>query len=116
MQFGNRRRFVIRDKGIWPETAEILNQESYVELPAGIKAQWQFGIIGNPPQTLVAVSTDKMSDGAGRTIAYNIAQDKWQGYGLAKLKQALEHFDHSACNLYEEAGIKKVTGKNLTSR
>jgi hypothetical protein len=80
-----------QDKGIWPASPDILAQEHYIELPAGLRHNWQFGFVGTPPETIVAVSTSEMTDGGGRTILFDVIQNKWQGYGLAKLKAALEN-------------------------
>lgn len=85
------------DKGSWPETTEELDADHYIGLwssaetfkkgeephivsPSVFK-QWQFAIIGSPPQSVIAVSTKEMPGGAGKGIEYDVEKKTWRGYG-----------------------------------
>jgi prepilin-type N-terminal cleavage/methylation domain-containing protein len=71
-----------QDKGDWPSTVDQLEQEKYLELQQSTKLQWNFMIVGAPPVTIEAVSTEQMRGGAGQTVRYTIADGTWWGYGL----------------------------------
>jgi hypothetical protein len=44
--------------------------------------QWSFSIVGAPPVTISATSTEQMKGGAGKTVTYNIEDGSWSGYGM----------------------------------
>jgi hypothetical protein len=69
------------DKGEWPETVERLETDQYIMVNPSVYKQWQFGLVGEPIQTIVAISTNDMPGGAGHTITYDMEQKSWQGYG-----------------------------------
>jgi prepilin-type N-terminal cleavage/methylation domain-containing protein len=71
-----------QDKGEWPATVEELEQESYLQMAQSTKLQWSFSIVGAPPVTITAVSTEQMKGGAGKTVTYNIEDGSWSGYGM----------------------------------
>lgn len=71
-----------QDKGEWPATVEELEQGKYVEIAEATKLQWTFSIVGAPPVTITAVSTEQMRGGAGHQVTYNIKDGTWTGYGL----------------------------------
>jgi prepilin-type N-terminal cleavage/methylation domain-containing protein len=71
-----------QDKGDWPSTVDDLEQQKYLELPQSTKLQWTFSIVGAPPVTITAVSTEQMRGGAGHQVTYNIQDGTWTGYGL----------------------------------
>jgi hypothetical protein len=71
-----------RDKGEWPATVEELEQEAYLQMAQSTKLQWSFSIVGAPPVTITAVSTEQMKGGAGKTVTYNIEDGSWSGYGM----------------------------------
>lgn len=71
-----------QDKGEWPATVEELEQEKYLELQEATRLQWTFSIVGAPPITITAVSTEQMRGGAGHQVTYNIQDGSWTGYGL----------------------------------
>jgi prepilin-type N-terminal cleavage/methylation domain-containing protein len=71
-----------QDKGDWPATVEELEQEKYLEIPQATKLQWQFQIVGAPPISISATSTEQMRGGAGHQVIYNIQDGTWTGYGL----------------------------------
>lgn len=71
-----------QDKGEWPGTIEDLENEKYVEIAKSTSLQWTFQIIGAPPQTVSATSTEQMKGGAGKTVTYNIEDGSWGGYGM----------------------------------
>jgi len=63
-----------QDKGTYPSTVEELENESYIKIPAATKLQWQFQLVGSPPQSITAVSTEQMRGGAGQQVVYMIDQ------------------------------------------
>jgi prepilin-type N-terminal cleavage/methylation domain-containing protein len=71
-----------QDKGDWPNTVEDLEQEKYLEIAESTKLQWNFNIVGAPPVTITATSTEQMRGGAGHYVTYNIQDGTWTGYGL----------------------------------
>lgn len=71
-----------QDKGEWPSTIEELEQEKFLEVAQATKLQWTFQIVGAPPITISATSTEQMRGGAGKTVTYNIQDGSWTGYGL----------------------------------
>ncbi|MFZ5433856.1 MAG: prepilin-type N-terminal cleavage/methylation domain-containing protein [Calditrichota bacterium] len=71
-----------QDKGDWPATVEELEQEKYLEIAQSTKLQWVFTIVGSPPVTIQATSTEQMRGGAGHQVVYNIQDGSWTGYGL----------------------------------
>jgi prepilin-type N-terminal cleavage/methylation domain-containing protein len=71
-----------QDKGEWPATIEDLEQEKFLEISEATKLQWTFQIVGAPPITITAVSTEQMRGGAGHQVTYNIQDGSWTGYGL----------------------------------
>ncbi|MCX6601070.1 MAG: CD225/dispanin family protein [bacterium] len=71
-----------QDKGEWPATVEELEQESYLQMAQSTRLQWTFSIVGVPPMTITAVSTEQMKGGAGKTVTYNIEDGCWSGYGM----------------------------------
>jgi hypothetical protein len=78
------------DKGVWPESPEILTKEKYMELSSATSRNWSLGYLGTVPQMIIAVSTLEMPDGAGHTIMYDVQRDLWRGYGLSKLKDSIK--------------------------
>jgi hypothetical protein len=72
-----------------------LDAESYIGLSSNISAndpppelvspsvfsQWQFALVGIPPERVVAISTSDMPTGVGHWIEYNGIQHSFQGYG-----------------------------------
>ena len=78
----NATQVFYQDKGDWPATVEELEQEKYIDLPPSTKLQWTFSIVGAPPVTITAVSTEQMRGGAGHQVTYNIQDGTWTGYGL----------------------------------
>lgn len=71
-----------QDKGEWPATVEDLENEKYLEISEATRLQWTFAIVGAPPVTVTATSTEQMRGGAGHTVTYNIRDGSWTGYGL----------------------------------
>ena len=71
-----------QDKGEWPATIEDLEQEKFLEISDATRLQWTFQIVGSPPITITAVSTEQMRGGAGNQVTYNIQDGSWTGYGL----------------------------------
>jgi len=71
-----------QDKGEWPNTVEDLENESYVQMAKSTKLQWNFQIVGAPPQLVTAISTEQMKGGAGKEVTYNIETGAWSGYGM----------------------------------
>jgi prepilin-type N-terminal cleavage/methylation domain-containing protein len=71
-----------QDKGEWPQTVDDLQNQSYVRIATSTGLQWTFQIVGQPPQTIQATSTEMMRGGAGKTVTYDITQGTWSGYGL----------------------------------
>jgi len=71
-----------QDKGDWPATVDELEQEKYMEIAQSTKLQWTFTIVGSPPVTIQATSTEQMRGGAGHQVVYNIQDGTWTGYGL----------------------------------
>jgi type IV pilus assembly protein PilA len=71
-----------QDKGDWPSTIEELTNERYVDIATSTGLQWTFQIVGTPPQTITATSTELMRGGAGKTVTYDINGGTWTGYGL----------------------------------
>lgn len=84
-------RVYYADKGTWAETVETLDKEKYIGLswspgdfnvvsPA-VYSQWNFALIGTPPQRVMAISTGQMPGGSGHWIEYDVATGIWSGYG-----------------------------------
>jgi hypothetical protein len=71
-----------QDKGEWPQTIEDLENEKYLEIAEATNLQWTFQMVGAPPITITAISTEQMRGGAGHTVTYNIQDGSWTGYGL----------------------------------
>jgi len=71
-----------QDKGTWPSTVEELEGESYLEIAPATKLQWIFNMMGSPPVSIQAISTEQMRGGAGNQVLFNIQDGSWQGYGL----------------------------------
>lgn len=71
-----------QDKGEWPATVEDIQNEKYLEISEATQLQWTFAIVGAPPVTVTATSTEQMRGGAGHTVTYNIRDGSWTGYGL----------------------------------
>jgi prepilin-type N-terminal cleavage/methylation domain-containing protein len=71
-----------QDKGEWPATVDELEQQSYLQMAQSTKLQWTFSIVGAPPVTIQAVSTEQMKGGAGHQVTYNIEDGSWTGYGM----------------------------------
>jgi prepilin-type N-terminal cleavage/methylation domain-containing protein len=78
----NAAQVYYQDKGEWPATVEDLENESYLEMQKATKLQWIFAIVGSPPVTITATSTEQMKGGAGHTVTYNIETGEWTGYGM----------------------------------
>lgn len=71
-----------QDLGEWPASVEELEQEGYLEIQEATKVQWTFNIVGSPPVSITAVSTEQMRGGAGHEVVYDVRQGTWSGYGL----------------------------------
>jgi len=71
-----------QDKGDWPSTVEEIEREKFLEIAEATKLQWSFQIVGAPPVTITAISTEQMRGGAGHNVTYNIQDGTWTGYGL----------------------------------
>ncbi len=71
-----------QDKGTYPNTVEDLENEKYIEIAQSTKLQWTFSMVGSPPQTISAISTEQMKGGAGNEVKYDIQLGTWSGYGL----------------------------------
>ena len=71
-----------QDKGTWPATVEDLSNEKYLDISQSTGLQWTFQIVGSPPVSITATSTEQMRGGAGQQVAYNIQMGTWSGYGL----------------------------------
>jgi len=88
-----------QDRGNWPENVKTLRDQDYIgegpfvsygppeppppdPIPTGIFSQWNIALLGQPPQKLVAVSTETMPDGPGKAIEYDIPANAWMGYGV----------------------------------
>jgi len=71
-----------QDKGEWPANVDDLQNEGYLQISEATNLQWSFNIIGSPPQTIQANSTEQMRGGAGKTVIYTISTGEWRGYGL----------------------------------
>jgi prepilin-type N-terminal cleavage/methylation domain-containing protein len=71
-----------QDKGDWPSTIEDLENEKYLQISDATKLQWQFQMVGSPPISITAMSTEQMRGGAGHEVSYNIKDGTWTGYGL----------------------------------
>jgi prepilin-type N-terminal cleavage/methylation domain-containing protein len=71
-----------QDRGEYPATVEELEDSRYVQLSNATKLQWNFQIVGDPPVSITAQSTDQMAGGAGKEVRYDIERGTWEGYGL----------------------------------
>ncbi len=71
-----------QDRGTYPATVEELEDSRYVTLSQSTKLQWNFQIVGDPPVSIQANSTDQMAGGAGKEVTYSIERGTWTGYGL----------------------------------
>ncbi len=71
-----------QDNGVWPASVEQLSREKYMDLRPSARAQWEFRIVGSPPELITAVSTPKMKYGAGQTTTYNVRDGTWSGFVL----------------------------------
>lgn len=71
-----------QDRGEYPATVEELEDSRYVNLSSSTKLQWNFQLIGDPPVSITAQSTDQMAGGAGKEVRYDIERGTWYGYGL----------------------------------
>ena len=71
-----------QDRGEYPGTVEDLQDNRYVKLSESTLLQWNFSFTGNPPDEIVATSTDQMRGGAGKEVKYVVKEGKWLGYGL----------------------------------
>jgi prepilin-type N-terminal cleavage/methylation domain-containing protein len=71
-----------QDRGTYPGSVEELDNEKYLDIATSTGLQWTFSIIGSPPQSISATSTELMRGGAGHTVTYDINQGTWTGYGL----------------------------------
>jgi type IV pilus assembly protein PilA len=70
-----------QDKGTWPATTDDLENERYLTLSDATKLQWTFQVVGAPPTTIVATSTEQMRGGAGQQVTYHVHEGVWSGYG-----------------------------------
>jgi type IV pilus assembly protein PilA len=70
-----------QDKGAWPATIDDLQNEKYLTLSDATMLQWTFQIVGAPPQTITATSTEQMRGGAGKQVIYHVQMGTWSGYG-----------------------------------
>jgi prepilin-type N-terminal cleavage/methylation domain-containing protein len=71
-----------QDKGDWPSTVEELSQEKYLEIAQSTALQWTFAMVGTPPVSITATSTEQMRGGAGNQVIFNVNEGTWTGYGL----------------------------------
>jgi len=71
-----------QDRGSYPATVDELEESKYVRLSESTKLQWSFSIVGDPPVSINAVSTDLMPGGGGEEVRYDIPRGVWLGYGL----------------------------------
>ncbi len=71
-----------QDKGEWPQTVEELEIEKFLEISEATKLQWTFNMVGAPPVTITATSTEQMRGGAGQQVIFNVREGTWTGYGL----------------------------------
>lgn len=71
-----------QDKGEWPATIEELEQEKFLQISDATALQWSFQIVGSPPISITAISSEQMRGGAGHQVTYNIQDGSWTGYGL----------------------------------
>ncbi|MBI5059615.1 prepilin-type N-terminal cleavage/methylation domain-containing protein [candidate division KSB1 bacterium] len=76
-----------QDKGDWPSTIEELQQEKYLEIAQSTALQWTFALVGAPPVTITATSTEQMRGGSGHQVIYNVQDGTWLGYGLPEENQ-----------------------------
>jgi len=70
-----------QDKGDWPSTVEELSQEKYLEIAQSTALQWTFAMVGTPPVSITATSTEQMRGGAGNQVIFNVNEGTWTGYG-----------------------------------
>ena len=71
-----------QDKGEYPSSIDDLINEHYLQISEATNLQWQFQLIGSPPISIQATSTEQMRGGAGHQVIYNIQDGSWTGYGL----------------------------------
>jgi len=71
-----------QDRGEDPSSVEELEQLGYLTIDEGTKKQWEITVIGNPVQTIEAISTAEMKGGAGHQVQYDVQTGRFTGYGL----------------------------------
>ena len=42
--------------------------------------RWNLRVYGDPPDTYLAVSTDRHSNGKGKRVVYDVAKDRYEGW------------------------------------
>ena len=84
LRIWERAQFYHLETGTWPESVEELIAKRYVWIDWGFSGQWQFAFVGSPPQAIVGISKQPMPGGPGKSFEYDIAYDRWRGYGFGE--------------------------------
>ncbi|MCC6477514.1 prepilin-type N-terminal cleavage/methylation domain-containing protein [bacterium] len=71
-----------QDRGEYPANVEDLQDNKYVNVSESTLLQWNFSFSGNPPDEIIALSTDQMKGGSGKEVRYDVKRGTWRGYGL----------------------------------
>ena len=50
------------------------------DLDEGVLERWKFKVYGNPPESIVATSTDNHPSGKGKRVVYSYASDTFEGW------------------------------------
>lgn len=80
----NASRMYYNDIGSYPTDVSVLENQAYLLIDPTVKEQWTFEIVGAPERLskIRAMSTEKMADGAGHIITYDVETGTFSGYGL----------------------------------
>ncbi|MBL0062396.1 MAG: hypothetical protein IPP40_13165 [bacterium] len=77
-----------QDRGIWPESVELLDSLNYIKLDSAMRTDWTFRFFGNPPskinatQNYLAKNAKQGGMGLPHAVNYDIETGYWDGSGV----------------------------------
>jgi type II secretory pathway component GspD/PulD (secretin) len=80
----NGCKMYYHDNSEYPTNITELEDEGYLEIDQPTMDQWEFQIVGSTTSIdqIMGTSTEKMKDGAGHVVTYEVDTGKFTGYGL----------------------------------
>lgn len=72
------------EKGFFPQGLATLREGHYLTMMPDLEREWTFEYFtdGDKVSLVQATSTETMINGAGYKIAFRVADNAWEGYGI----------------------------------